>query len=172
MLTPYPVSSPPETTFPCFYESVYPSTHLLLPPRPRFPLHWGIYQTFKGPMTSSPIDAWQGNPLLHMQLEPGILPAWWLTPWEIWGVWMVVIVVLPLGLQTPLVLSLTPPLGTPHSVQGLAVSIHLCICQVLAGPHRKHLYQAPFSKQYCQAPFIYNIVRWLYLGWIPRRDSL
>jgi hypothetical protein len=41
-------------------------------------------------------------------------------------------VVLPLELQTPSapsVLSLTPPLGTPCSVQWLAVSIHLCICQ-------------------------------------------
>ena len=41
-----------------------------------------------------------------------------------------------MGLQTPSapwVLSLAPPLGTLCSVQCLAVSIHLCICQALAG---------------------------------------
>ena len=45
---------------------------------------------------------------------------------------MVDIVVLPMGMQTPsalLVLSLTPPLGTPCLVQWLAESIHLFICQ-------------------------------------------
>jgi hypothetical protein len=40
-----------------------------------------------------------------------------------------------MGLQTPSalwVLSLTPPLVTLCSVQWLAESIHLCICQALA----------------------------------------
>jgi hypothetical protein len=49
-------------------------------------------------------------------------------------VWLVDIV-LPTGLQTPLVpsvLSLTPPFGDPCSVQWLALSIHFCICQALA----------------------------------------
>ena len=62
---------------------------------------------------------------------------------------MVDIVVLPMGLQTPSapsVLSLTPPLGTLCSVQWLAESIHLCICQALAEPLRRQLYEAPVSK--------------------------
>jgi hypothetical protein len=53
-----------------------------------------------------------------------------------------------MGLQTPStssVLSLTPLLGTPHSVQWLAVSIRLCICKALAGPLRRQPHQAPFS---------------------------
>jgi hypothetical protein len=57
---------------------------------------------------------------------------------------MVDIVVLPMGLKTPSALSvfaLTLSLGTPCSVQWLAVSIHLCICQALAEPLRRHLYQ-------------------------------
>jgi hypothetical protein len=37
---------------------------------PLIPLHWGFYAAFIGPRTSPPIDAWQGHPLLHMQLEP------------------------------------------------------------------------------------------------------
>ena len=80
-----------------------------------------------------------------MQLELCVLLGWWLSPWELWAVWLVdivlpdialLVVVLPMGLQTPLapsVLSLTPPLGTLHSFQWLAAHIHLCICKALAG---------------------------------------
>jgi hypothetical protein len=70
----------------------------------------------------------------------------WFSPWELW---LVDIVVLFMGLQipsSPPVCSLTPPLGTPWStVQWLAVSTHLCICQALAEPLRRHLYQAHLS---------------------------
>ena len=54
-----------------------------------------------------------------------------------------------MGLQTPSapwVLSLAPSLGTLCSVQWMAVSIHFCICQALAEPLRRQLYQAPVSK--------------------------
>jgi hypothetical protein len=91
--------------------------------------HWA----FPGSRASSPIDAWQGHPLLHMQLEPWVPPCvllgWWLSHrssgGEGWGggVWLVDIVVLPTRLQTPsasMVLSLTPPLGTLCLVQWLA----------------------------------------------------
>ena len=60
-------------------------------------------------------------------------------------------IVSPMGLQTPSapsVLSLTPPLGTLCSVQWLAASIHLCICQALADPLRRQLYQAPVSMHF------------------------
>jgi hypothetical protein len=59
------------------------------------------------------------------------------------GVWLVDVVVLPMGLQTPSapsVLSLTPPLGTLCSVQWLAASISLYICQALEEPLRRQLY--------------------------------
>jgi hypothetical protein len=55
------------------------------------------------------------------------------------------IAVLPMGLQTPSapsVLSRTSPLGTPCSVQWLAVSICIYICQALAEPLRRQLNQA------------------------------
>jgi len=90
-----------------------------------------------------------------MWLEPWVtlcvLFDWWFSPWELWGFWLVDIVVFPMGLQTssdPSVLSLTPPWGTLFSVQWLAVSICLCICQVLAEPLRRQLYQAPDSKHF------------------------
>ena len=54
-----------------------------------------------------------------------------------------------MGLQAPSapsILSLALPLGTLCSVQWMAVSIHFCICQALAEPLRRQLYQAPVSK--------------------------
>jgi hypothetical protein len=46
------------------------------------------------------------------------------------------------------VLSLTPPFGTPYSVQCLAASMWLRICKALAGPLRRQIYQAPFTKHF------------------------
>ena len=74
---------------------------------------------------------------------------WWFSPWELWGFWLVHIVVPPMGLQpssAPSVLSLTPSLGTLCSVQWVAVSIYLCICQALAEPLRRQLYQASVNQ--------------------------
>jgi hypothetical protein len=54
-----------------------------------------------------------------------------------------------MGLQipsAPWILSLTPSLGTLCSIQWMAVSIHFCICQALAEPLRRQLYQVPESK--------------------------
>ena len=63
--------------------------------------------------------------------------------------WWVHIVVPPMVLQVlsaPWVLSLAPPLGTLCSVQWLAQSMFLCICQALEEPIRRQLYQASVSK--------------------------
>ena len=77
-------------------------------------------------------------------LEPwDPLFCWWLSPWVLWEVWFVHIVVLPIRLQTPSnpsVLPLTPPLGTLWSVWWLAVSISLCSCQALKEPLRRKSY--------------------------------
>jgi hypothetical protein len=73
------------------------------------------------------------------------------------GLWLVDIVVLPMGLQTPStpsVLSLTSLLGTLCSVQWLAASIHLCICKALAGPLRRQPYQAPVSKHFLASTIV------------------
>jgi hypothetical protein len=72
------------------------------------------------------IDAQQGRSLLHMQVEPWVpqcvLLGWWFSPWELGegGVWLLDIVVLPLGLKTPAVpsvLPLMPQMLSPCSVQ-------------------------------------------------------
>jgi len=67
---------------------------------------------------TSPNEASQGSPLLHMCRGPWtslcMVFGWWLSLWELWGVWLVDIVVLPMGLQTPSAPSVLPlalPLG-------------------------------------------------------------
>ena len=87
------------------------------------------------------------------------------------------LVVLPMVLQTPSapsILSLIPPLGTPLgtlcSVQWLASSIHLCICQDLAEPLRRQLYQAPVIKYFLASTIVSGFGD--YMGWIPRWNSL
>ena len=54
------------------------------------------------------------------------------------------------------VLSLTHPFGNLCSFQWLAVGIHLCICQTVAEPLKKKLYQAPVSKHFVAS----TIVSW------------
>jgi hypothetical protein len=111
-----------------------PSPFTLLP-NPPTPASWTWHspklehRTFTRPMASTPIDDRLGHPLLHILLEPGVPPCvlfdWWSSPRELWGYWLVHIVVLPIGRQTPSapwVFSLAPFLGTLCSVQWIAVA--------------------------------------------------
>jgi hypothetical protein len=80
-------------------------------------------------------------------------------------VWLIDTVVPPMLLQTPSSLKgllLTPPLGSPCSVRGLAVSIHICIGQALAQPLRGQLYQAPVSKHFLASATVsgFGVCRW------------
>jgi hypothetical protein len=149
MLSPFPISLPPKNTLshppsPCFYEGVpIPTYHFHLPTLDSPSL--GHLSSFIGPKTSPSID-WQVHSLLHMQLEPCVLLCWWLSPWGFWGVWLVDIVALPIELQNPSIpsiLSLTPLLETPGSIQWLTANICLCICHALAEALRRQPYQAP-----------------------------
>jgi hypothetical protein len=75
------------------------------------------------------------------------------------------------GLQTPSapwVLSLAPSLGTLCFNQWMAVSIHFCICQALAEPPRRQLYQSGSCQQALVGLYNSVWVWWLYMGWIPR----
>jgi hypothetical protein len=96
-----------------------------------------------------------------MQMKPWVPPCilfgWWFSPWELCGVWLIDIVVFPMGLQTPSapsVLSLTLPLRTWCSVQWLEASICLCICQALAEPFRRQLYQSPVSMHFLASTIV------------------
>ena len=75
--------------------------------------------------------------------------GWSFSSWELWGVWLVDIVVFPMILQTssaPSVLPLTSTLGSQSSFWWLTASIHICVGKDLAKSLRKHLCQAPLSK--------------------------
>jgi hypothetical protein len=96
-----------------------------------------------------------------MQLEPCVLLGWWHSPLEFGGGWLVDIIVLPMGMQTPStpsVLSLTPSLWTIHSVQWLAESILLCICKILSGLLRRQLYQTPVSIHFLASTIVSGFV--------------
>jgi hypothetical protein len=163
--------SPIPSLLPCLCEGAPLPTH----PHTPSSLPWHSptlgHQAFTGPRVSSPIDTPQGHPLLHMQMEPWVslcvLFGWYFSTWELWGVWLVGIVVLPKGLQNPSapsVLSLTPPLGTVCSVQWLAESICLCICQALAGPLRRQLYQASVSKHFLVSTIVCGFSDCIWVG--------
>ena len=91
-------------------------------------------------------------------VPPCVLFGWCFSPWKLWGgVWLVDIVVPSMGLQTPSapsVLSLTPPLGSQGCVQWLAWSIYLCICQALAEPLKRQLYQDPVTKHFLASTIV------------------
>ena len=119
--------SPPP--FPCL------PTHTLPLPCPGISLHWGIEPSQdQGPLLSLMSHRPSSATYVAGAMGPSMCTLRLVVPWELWGYWLIHIVVPPLGLQTPsapLVLSLAPPLETLCSVHGLAVSIHLCICQAL-----------------------------------------
>jgi hypothetical protein len=96
-----------------------------------------------------------------MQLEPWVPLCvffdWWFSPWELWGYWLVLIVVALMRLQTPSaprVLSLAPSFGTLCCVQWVVVRIHFCICRALVEPRRRQLYQAPFTKLFLTSTIV------------------
>ena len=120
-------------------------------------LHWHSltlgHQTPSGLRASLSTDNQQGHPRLHMWPAPWVPPCvifgCWSSPWELWGSDPLTLLFPRMGLHTPSALSvpsLSPPSGTLGSVQWLAKSIHLCICQALAEPLRRQVYQAPVSK--------------------------
>ena len=125
MLSPFLVS-PLKTVYPTHLCS---PTHTLPPHCPGFALHWGIEPSQdQGPLLPLMsnkaiicyICSWSHGSL---HVYSGCL----FSPWELWGYWLLYIV-LSMGLQAPsahLVLSLGLPLGTLCSVQWLAESIHL-----------------------------------------------
>jgi hypothetical protein len=68
-----------------------------------------------------------------------VLLGWWFSPWNLWGVWLVDIIVLSMELQTPSapsVLSLTPPLGPHEQLNGwlqASTSVFVRLWQRLSG---------------------------------------
>jgi hypothetical protein len=117
MLSPFP--------FP-LQNSPIPSPLPLLP-KPHshsWPWHPPIlgHRTFTGPRSSPPIDDQQGQPLLHMQLEPQVPPCvffdWWFNPKELWESWLVHIEVPPRHHSLNIIIQLPAP---PQSLPSLVI---------------------------------------------------
>jgi len=135
-----PPAHPPIT---CLHEGAPPPIHLLLPHCPSIPLCRGIEPPQdRGPPFPLMLDKailcymcdWSHGSLHVYSLVGGLVPgsSGGLVGWYCWSSY---------GLQipsAPSVLSLTPPLGTPFSVQWLASSIRLCNCQALAELTQEH----------------------------------
>jgi hypothetical protein len=146
---PYPISPPPASI-----EGSPPSNH----PGPTFqPWHSPTvgHRISSGPRASPSTDVQQGHPLPQMQPEPWVAPCvffgWFSSPLELQGFWLVDTLAPFMRLQIPLASSVpspTPPSGNSSSVQWLASSICLCVCQALAEPLRRHPYQTPVSKHF------------------------
>ena len=86
-----------------------------------------------------------------------------LVPGSSWGTGWLILLFFLWGLQppsTPLVLSITPLLGNPCSVQWLSANFLLCICicivLYLAGPLRRQPYQTPFSIHFLASTRVYE----------------
>jgi hypothetical protein len=109
--TPY-LNPPPHR----FYEGAPPPTHPLPPHCPSIPLHWGIKpsQDQLSCLSLMPDKAI----LCQICGWSYVFFGWWFSG-SSGGLWLVDIVFLSIGLQTPSVPSvfpLTPPLGSPCSV--------------------------------------------------------
>jgi hypothetical protein len=141
-------------------------THLpVLPFHPGIPLHWGIeYPQAQGPLLT---DVQQGHPLPHMQLKPWVRPyvlfGRWSSPRELWGHltgWHCCSLrraTNPRSFFSPFS---TPPWRTLHSVQWLAVSLHLRICQAVTEPLKRQSYQAPGSKSLASTVIVQHNLQW------------
>ena len=127
---------------------LYLPKHFHLPPS--ISLQWDIYWVFIG-LRKDLSSHWCLTSPSSATYAAGAMctPCLIVYSLEALGVWLVDIVLLPIGWQTPWthsVLSLTPLLGTPCSHQSVAVSIcpcmckqwlaasiHLCICKLWLG---------------------------------------
>jgi len=157
MLFPFPHLDHTLSPSPCFYEDA--PTHsdlntLTLPYSREMSLHGtkglSSYWYLTRPILCYICD-WSHGPLHVYSLVGGLVPG------NSGGVWLVDIVVLPLVLQTPSapsVLSLTPPLDSPCSVQWLAATIHICISRALAEPLRGCPYLAPVNKHFLASAIV------------------
>jgi hypothetical protein len=132
------------------------------PPTPVFP-PWHSptlgHPIFSGPRASPLTDVQQGHPLPHTWTVPWVPPCvlfgWLSSAWELQGSWPIDTVAPSMWLQTPSAPSIpspTLPSCTPHSVQWLAASICLCICQVWQSVSRdSHIrFPSPSTSQHPQ----------------------
>jgi hypothetical protein len=125
-------------------EGMSPLTHPLLLPHSGISLYWGIKPSKDQGLSCHYYPIKPSSAICAAgAMGPSMCTLYFVVQYlGTLGVWLVDIVVLPMGLQTTFTSfsPLTPPLGIPGSVQWLAAT--KCICEVLAEPLRRQLYQA------------------------------
>jgi hypothetical protein len=155
MLSPlwFPLCKPPIlSTFHPASMRVLPPTLLLPPHCPSISLCWGIKPSqIQGP----PLPLMPDKQSSATHLEPWapscVLFGWWFSPLELWVVWLVDIVVFPVGLQTSFSsfsLTLTSPLGSLAQSDGwllASVSLLVRLWQNLSGDCQSRLLSARAS---------------------------
>jgi hypothetical protein len=106
-------------------------------------------------------------------VPPCVFFGWCFGPCKYLEYWLVHTIVPPMELQVPSassVLSLAPLLGALCSVQWLAESIYLCICQALEEPLLRQLCQAPLSKHLLASTRVFGFGDCMWID--PQVDSL
>ena len=121
-----PPISFPSLPSPCLYERALKPTHPLLPHHSCLPI---LAFSYAGELilhrTKVLLFHWCQTKQSFVSYEAGAMSlsmctlGWWFSPWELFGVWLIDIVVFPIGLQSPSatsVLPITPPLRCLYSV--------------------------------------------------------
>jgi len=149
----------------------YPPSQLspLSPPRSPLPLReCSPLPSPSPPCLSTLAFFYSGASSLHRIRATPPIDVRLVSPWELWGLWSVDIVVAPMGLLTPSapsVLLLAPPLGSPCSVRRLAACICVCIGHVLSEDKTA----IPTSCQQALLGISNSVWVWCQqMGWIPR----
>jgi hypothetical protein len=132
------------------------------------------HRTFTGPRASPPIDDRLVHPLLHIQLEPQISPCvffdWWFSSKELWGYWLVHIVVPPRPLQLPGYFS-SSFIGNP-----VLLPMDDYEHQLLYLPGTGRAPQETAISGSCQQALVgicHSVwVWWLFMGWIAKWGGL
>jgi hypothetical protein len=149
----------------------YPYPIFLLPPSP-FPLWRCSFTHSHLTALASPPPQDQGfsshwclaRPSSATYLAGAMDFGWWFSPWELWVV-LLVDIVLPMGLQSPSAPSVLPlgfQLGSGGSVWWLAVRVWICIGQMLVEPLREQPFQVPVSKYFLASAIVWglDVCRW------------
>jgi hypothetical protein len=153
------------------YPSQPPSHPLLLPPLCLDEVAPPSTNSLTSPafcyVGASSLHRMKGLPSHWWQIRPSAdtyVSGWWFSPWELWVVQLVDIV-LPMGLHYPSAPSVPPlalPLRSLGSVWWLALGICICFGQVLVQPLRKQSYKAPVSKHFLASAIMseFGVCRW------------
>ena len=124
------------------------------------------------PRASPPIDDQVGHPLLHIQLEPQVLPCdffdWQYSSKELWGYWLIHIDIPLWGVS---------PLQLTGYLSGTFIG-DLVLCLIYDHPRLylpctgRALQERAVSGRVLSAGSCWHLpsdwVRWLFMGWIPK----